>query len=188
MALNWAMLDSKRFPIPLPHEQTILTVDSQVEYTLIIPDASPSGAGMAGSVDGVKNMKESGRLWLTDQRLLFTTPDGGKIRPSFDSLSIPLPSILSTKFEQPFFGANYLGIDIKPSAGGGLTDGTKLEIRFNDRGIFEFVSILDKTRERAIYMKRQAAMGEDEGLPTYTSSGTDAGSSNPEDMPPGYEV
>jgi WW domain-binding protein 2 len=81
----------------------------------------------------------------------------------FDSLSIPLPSILSTKFEQPFFGANYLTIEIAPSQGGGLTDGSKAEVRFKDKGLFEFTSALEKTRERAIYMRRQSA-DEDEGL------------------------
>ncbi|KAH7909449.1 hypothetical protein BJ138DRAFT_230392 [Hygrophoropsis aurantiaca] len=182
MALNWAMLDARRLPVPLPNEHTIITVDSQVEYALAIPDR-PQGTG---NIDprGVKRMKETGRLWLTDQRLVFTTPGGGKLKPSFDSLSIPLPSILSTKFEQPFFGANYLAMDVKPSADGGLNDGTVLEIRFNDRGIFEFVNTLEKTRERAIYMKRQSSLEEDEGLPVYTSS---AGPSAHEDMPPGYD-
>lgn len=73
----------------------------------------------------------------------------------FNTLNLPLLSILSTKFEQPYLGSNYLSIDIRPSADGGLTTGTKSEIRLKDQGIFQFVSLLDKTRERAIYMKRQ---------------------------------
>lgn len=68
---------------------------------------------------------------------------------------------MSTSFEQPYFGSNYLSVDIKPSPDGGLTFGTKAEIRLKDRGIFEFVSVVEKTRERAIYMKRQAANDED---------------------------
>ena len=80
-----------------------------------------------------------------------------------DSLSVPLPSILSTKFEQPFLGANYLSIDINPTPGGGLTEGSKAEIRLKDKGLFEFVSSLEKTRERAIYMRRSSA-DEEEGL------------------------
>lgn len=84
----------------------------------------------------------------------------------FESLSIPLTAILSTKFEQPFFGANYLVVDIKPTPSGGLTDGTQAEIRLKDKGIFEFVSSLEKTRERAVYMRRQSA-DEEEGLREY---------------------
>lgn len=73
----------------------------------------------------------------------------------FDTLNLPLPSILSTRFEQPYLGSNYLSIDLRPSPDGGLTTGTKSEIRLKDQGIFQFVSLLEKTRERAIYMKRQ---------------------------------
>ena len=82
---------------------------------------------------------------------------------SFDSLSVPLHSILLTRFEQPTFGANYLTFEVKPSPEGGLTDGTQAELRFKDRAMFEFVSLLEKARERAIYMKRQLREDE-EGL------------------------
>lgn len=85
----------------------------------------------------------------------------GSAKPSFESISIPLTALLSTKFEQPFLGANYLGLEIRPVPEGGLTDGTKAEIRLKDKGIFEFASSLDKTRERAIYMKRQQVEEED---------------------------
>lgn len=68
------------------------------------------------------------------------------------------------------FGANYLAFEIKPSSEGGLTDGTKAEIRLKDKGIFEFVGTVEKTRERAIYMKRQKAEEEEEdGLRTSHS-------------------
>ncbi|EGO02279.1 hypothetical protein SERLA73DRAFT_166738 [Serpula lacrymans var. lacrymans S7.3] len=188
MALNWTMLDpATRVPIPLPHEQTILTVDSKVEYTVIIPKIPPSGSAIAGGSPDTKKMKEAGRLWLTDKRLIFTTPTTGGSKPSFDSLSIPLHSILSTKFEQPLFAANFLTLDVDPSPEGGLTDGTKIEIRFSDQGIFQFVGVLDKTRERTIYMRRQTAMGEDENLPVYSSS-AEGGSSTYTDMPPGYDA
>lgn len=82
----------------------------------------------------------------------------------FESLSVPLHAILSTRFEQPTFGPNYLSFDVKPSAEGGLNDGTRVEVRFKDRAMFEFVSLLEKARERAIYMKRQNAEDAEEGL------------------------
>lgn len=86
------------------------------------------------------------------------------MKSSLDSLSVPLPSILSTRFEQPTFSGNYLSFEAKPSTGGGLAEGTKVEVRFKDRAMFEFVSLLEKTRERAIYMRRQAADEVEEGL------------------------
>ncbi|KAF9000232.1 hypothetical protein BDQ17DRAFT_1391338 [Cyathus striatus] len=186
MALNWTMLNPNRTPVPLPHEMTIITVDSGVELSLTIPNVPPTGrAATAGGSGGVEKLKAIGRVWLTDQRLIYTTDAGS----AFDSLSVPLHSILSTRFEQPTFGANYLSFEIKPSAEGGLADGTKAEIRFKDRAMFEFVSLLEKTRERVIYMRRQAAE-EDEGLlllniATYTAP---AESSNVTMNPPGYDA
>ncbi|KAF5371299.1 hypothetical protein D9758_004262 [Tetrapyrgos nigripes] len=162
MALNCAMLNETRDPIPLPHEHFILTIDSGAEIILHIPDTPPEGSASAGG-SGSQKLKATGRIWITDSRFLFTSsPDS-----SFDSLTVPLPAILSTKFEQPTFGGNYLTFEIKPSSGGGLTAGTNIELRLKNRPMFEFVAILEKTRERAIYMRRQPP--EEDGLPTYTS-------------------
>ncbi|KAI0375967.1 hypothetical protein BV20DRAFT_960054 [Pilatotrama ljubarskyi] len=192
MALNWATLSPSRQPTPLPHELTIRTIDSGVELSLQIPDAPPSGAATSGGSGGAKKLKEVGRIWLTDQRLIFVSDLPSKGAPSFDSLSVPLTSLVSTKFEQPRFGANYLSLDIKASPGGGLVDGTRAEVRFKDKGLFEFTSALEKTRERAIYMKRQSA-DEEEGLPAYTTPGPSGSSSPyvtgdiPDENPPGYD-
>jgi len=187
MALNCVMLSPGRAPIPLPNELNIRTIDSGVEFALTIPDAPPSGSSSSGGSGGARKLKDVGRLWLTDQRLIFVSD--GENKSSLESLSIPLTSLLSTKFEQPYFGSNYLSIDIKPAPDGGLAEGTKAEIRFRDKGLFEFVSVLEKTRERAVYMKRQS-MDDDEGLPTYTPA--EAGPSDsggiPDDAPPGYDA
>lgn len=94
------------------------------------------------------------------------SPTAGQ--PTFDSLTIPLTAILSTKFEQPYFGQNYLVLEIRPTPNGGLTNGTKAEIRFKDKAMFEFASVLEKTRERHIYMRRQSA-DEEEGLRTCSA-------------------
>lgn len=85
-------------------------------------------------------------------KFIFVAPPN----PAFDSLSVPLSSVLTTHFEQPVFGSNFLAFDIKPARDGGLTEGTKAEVRLKDRGLFQLVAVLEKTRERAIYMKRQA--------------------------------
>lgn len=50
------------------------------------------------------------------------------------------------QYTQPFFGGNYIALDIKPAEGGGLTEGAKGEIRFKDKGIFEFLGTLEKVR------------------------------------------
>ncbi|KAF8687551.1 hypothetical protein AX14_003648 [Amanita brunnescens Koide BX004] len=191
MALNWTMLKPDRSPMPLPNEMNIITVNSGVDITLIIPHGPSSSTSSSGvPAADAKRLKAIGRFWLTDQRLIFTssTPNN-----TFDSLSVPLPSILCTRFEQPTFGSNYLTFEVKPSPGGELTEGTTVMVRFKDRAMFEFVSLLEKTRERAIYMKRQAREEEEEGLPSYTGPAESSHSvtmigSIPVDNPPGYDV
>jgi len=134
---------------------------------------------------------------LTDQRLIFAMPlDAPK--SSFESLSIPLLSILSASYKQPMFRANHILFEIKPSPEGGLTDGTKAEISLNDRSILQFWEQLQKPRERAIFERRAKALEEvEEGLPTYTlpdatmpgSSTASASSDIPlSDNPPDYNA
>ncbi|KAI9574814.1 hypothetical protein HD554DRAFT_2010656 [Boletus coccyginus] len=179
MALNWATIVDSR-PMLLQGESFVETVDN-VKYNITIP-AAPSSSGMGG---GLKKLEGVGSMALTDQRLIWTSPDATS---SFKSLTIPLSSILSSKFEQPIFGANYLAIGVKPTPEGGLTDGTTLEIRSVSTGMFRFVSILEKTRERAIFMKRQLVEDE-EHLPEYTSPSTSSvgGPASYGDLPPGYD-
>lgn len=62
------------------------------------------------------------------------------------------------------FGANYISFEIKPAPEGGLTKGTKAEIRLNDRGILQFWEQLQKPRERAIYERRSKFEEDEEGL------------------------
>ncbi|KIY62002.1 hypothetical protein CYLTODRAFT_427232 [Cylindrobasidium torrendii FP15055 ss-10] len=183
------MLDGQRNPIPLPHEMTVMAVDSGADLALRIPEV--------GKI--TKTLKASGRLWITDQRFLFAAavPDS-----PFETLSIPLPFILSTKFEQPTFGSNYVALEIQPSSGGGLTEGSQLEVRIKDQAMFQFVALLEKTRERAIYMRREAL--QEDGPPMYDSptgssmhlEGAVANPSTPSsrnapgpsDLPPAYDA
>jgi hypothetical protein len=69
MALNWAMLDDTRSPVPIAHEMTITTIESGAELTLTIPDAPPAGTSASGGSGGSKKLKETGRMWITDQRV-----------------------------------------------------------------------------------------------------------------------
>jgi len=187
MALNWTMLNPDRTPVPLPGELTIMTVESGAEVYLIIPNVPPTGSSTSGGSGGGRKLNGTGKLFLTDQRLIFVSgSDGGST--GFDTLSLPLPSILSARFEQPYLGSNYVSIDIRPASDGGLTSGTKCEIRLKDQGIFQFVSLLDKTRERAVYMKRQMR-DEEESLPAYASplQGPSRAGGTPVDAPPNYE-
>ena len=59
MALNWTMLDESKRPLPLPEEHTVMTVDKGAEVVLAISETGGS----------LKKLKETGRIWLTEQRV-----------------------------------------------------------------------------------------------------------------------
>lgn len=69
MALNCAMLNAIREPIPLPDENIISTVDSGAEVILLIPDTPPEGSRLSGGSGGAQKLKAMGRIWLTDRRV-----------------------------------------------------------------------------------------------------------------------
>ncbi|KAH9062266.1 hypothetical protein EDB87DRAFT_1559428 [Lactarius vividus] len=188
MALNWTMLNPNRTPVPLPNETTIMTVDSGADVSITIPDTPPTTSATSGGSGGERKLKSIGKLFLTDQRLIFVSEhDSGGT--GFNTLNLPLHSILSTRFEQPYLASNYMSIDIRPSPDGGLTPGTNAEIRLKNQPIFQFVSSLEKTRERAVYMRRQI-QDEEDTLPAYASpqQGPSRGGGTPIDAPPGYDV
>lgn len=71
-------------------------------------------------------------------------------------------SLLSIQYQQPYFGSNYIALDIKPAPGGGLTEGAKAELRLKDKGIFELSGVLEKSREMALYKKRDEMLNQPE--------------------------
>jgi len=186
------MLDDQHNPVPLPGEEQVMSVDQGVEITLFVPGRPTGGIGGSG-----ERLKETGRIRLTDKRLIFQTAKGPGINSSFDSFSVLLHGILSTQFNQPTFSANYLSMELKPANGGGLSEGTKCEVRFKDLPLLPFVNTLEKSRERAVYRIRDAMFDDD--LPTYSSSGSprpqiaeNIPPANPPAMgmeaPPGYDA
>ena len=71
--------------------------------------------------------------------------------------------MISTSFQQPLLGSNFLAMTISPSSEGGLTHGTTAEIRCSGR-LFGFAAALDKTRERAVEAMRNQDPELEDGL------------------------
>jgi hypothetical protein len=70
MALNWAMLNPDRTPVPLPSEDTITTVKDAADIVLVIPNAPPSGSDTAGGAGGsAKFEAHKGNVYITSQRV-----------------------------------------------------------------------------------------------------------------------
>lgn len=72
MALNCAMLNATREPIPLPGESIISTIESGAEVNLLIPDVPPEEGSLAGGSGGSQKLKAIGRIWITDRRVRTT--------------------------------------------------------------------------------------------------------------------
>ena len=85
---------------------------------------------------------------------------------AFESLSVLHTALLGLKQEPPrLFNAPRLVLDIAAGAAPGAEQCTRAELRCakGDRDAFaRFAAALDKTRERAIYMRRAARAEEDE--------------------------
>ncbi|KAI0326695.1 hypothetical protein GY45DRAFT_65361 [Cubamyces sp. BRFM 1775] len=203
MALNAVALNPNRTPRSLDiSEHFARTIDTGVEFTLLLPSGTslPStGPSTPGSSNESKKtsgkITETGLITFSERRLIFISDRPlDKHTPAFESFVVPLECILSTRYEQPFVGANYLALSVKPTRGGGLpeVESVGIEVRLKGKGIYEFTCALDKARECAIYMRRKSAE-EDESLPAY-STPAPSGSSTPyapgdipDENPPGYD-
>ena len=68
MALNWAMLDANRSPVPLPHELIIRTI-SAADVSVTIPNTPPRSTSTSGGSGGERKLAGNGKIWLTDNRV-----------------------------------------------------------------------------------------------------------------------
>ena len=171
MSINWAELNQHKQPIPINDEVIVRSepnADLMLSFNTPDTNQAPSAKGKAKS----NTLRATGSVYVTDQRvgwfplvysaiphdisliqLVFVSSAFGQ-PSSFDTFSVQLLGILSIQYQQPYFGSNYLALDIKPAPGGGLTEGAKAELRLKDKGVFELSGTLEKSRERAHYKKR----------------------------------
>jgi hypothetical protein len=61
MALNWTMLNDARQPVPIGQEHNVMVIDKDAEIVLSVPSHQSGGTHTT--------MKETGGIWLTDQRV-----------------------------------------------------------------------------------------------------------------------
>ncbi|KAG2185146.1 hypothetical protein INT44_001936, partial [Umbelopsis vinacea] len=178
MSINWTMIaPDGRTPVPLPREKIFFKQSSTnfeldcsgSKSTTLTPPSSPAFFPSGAWHDA------NGTVFLSNQRVIYL-PD----RPSqqLQSFHVPLLSLKSCKYEQPWFAANYISGHVLPVAGGGLSQPGQLKLIFKEGGGFEFYSIfrellerIDETNEVPQHL---------EALPTYTASGSVA----PGEMPP----
>ncbi|KAF8748518.1 female pronucleus assembly [Rhizoctonia solani] len=181
-----------------PDERNVSTVPN-AQLTVHIPNSSDNGTNL------IQTITASGDVWLTSDRFVFvaapesqstslglfalvsqvisSAPANETSGTKLETLSLPWLSVLSTSFAQPYFGANYLAMDVRPAEGGGLVLGTKVEVRLTDRGMFEFINMVEGIRNKAIERAREARLGEP--LPIYNQPQPSVAPPT-DDLPPGY--
>jgi WW domain-binding protein 2 len=85
------------------------------------------------------------------------SPNSARPFKSFTGL---YQSILSTKYEQPWWGGNYISFSLIPTPDGGLAGGAgavvKCELRVDGGGLFQFCSAFQNEIERARQRKLDA--------------------------------
>lgn len=184
MSINWVELNERKQPIPI-NDEVIVRSEPNADLVLSFNPPNPPDANRAPSGKGkakANALEATGTVYVTDERVswfllwfLLTIPHSHSYHPSiqlvfvssafgqagsFDTFSVQLLSLLSIQYQQPYFGSNYLALDIKPSPGGGLTEGAKAELRLKDKGLFELSGTLEKSRERALYKKRDEMLNQ----------------------------
>ncbi|GAB5589559.1 hypothetical protein Unana1_04459 [Umbelopsis nana] len=172
MSVNWTMLSQdSQTPVALPGEK-IFFKQAHIKFEL---DCGSSGyPGTSGGAWHDAN----GTVFLSNHRVIYVPQQPTERLKSFH---VPLLSLKTCRFEQPWFAANYISGHVLPVAGGGLSQPGELKLTFKEGGGFEFYSIfrellerIDETNETPQHL---------EALPTYTPG---SGSVAPGELPPAY--
>ncbi|KAG8819408.1 hypothetical protein FRC17_010462 [Serendipita sp. 399] len=147
MSINWVELTQSNRPLPIDPERFLPSHTELVGASLkIIVPPPTSLSGSDAPVLKASELQASGTAYLSDMRLVFisNTPRETPGPVSFSTFSIAYPNILGLKYEQPWFGGNYIELVIRPVQDGGLATGSvvKCQLRVDGRGLYEFSAAL----------------------------------------------
>ena len=96
-----------------------------------------SHMSFSGACEGLPVLKcGSGSVYLTTTRIVFVCEPAVRLRDgsTFRAFELPLAKLRDAKFQQPIFGANYIGGVLAPSEGGALDVDTRFKIAFAQGG------------------------------------------------------
>eukprot|EP00929_Paragymnodinium_shiwhaense_P030098 TRINITY_DN17113_c0_g1_i1.p1 TRINITY_DN17113_c0_g1~~TRINITY_DN17113_c0_g1_i1.p1 ORF type:complete len:218 (+),score=42.52 TRINITY_DN17113_c0_g1_i1:120-773(+) len=117
------------FPLPESGEAFILKRDG-----IDFEGKLPRGGKLTGR----------GVFFMSSKRIVFVATEKSG-RKDFKSFAIPFVSLQKPKFEQPIFGANYLGGVAHPVEEGSIVDGgADFALTFNNGGCGTFLSLFYK--------------------------------------------
>lgn len=175
------MLTSSTPPYtPLPNEQTLFTSAPRISLSITTPSHYPGKQQQPYSLSS-----PSGRLYLTNRRILFL-PDKGT--QQFQSFAAPILSLHDSHVTAPWFGPNVWAALLEPTRGGGIPTppGGVVEVKFTfkEGGAFDWHSGYERIRERlqqAVEVSR--INGDGSGSSRTAMNGVDVQNVNLEDLP-----
>lgn len=183
MSINWVELTASNSPLPISQER-FLGGSGQLfnaDLKISMPPESSSDASTK-----MIELQASGVAYLSDMRFVFVAKNP-RMTPgpsSFSNFSVAYSNILGTKYEQPWFGGNYIDITVRAVQDGGLTSRSviKCQLRVDGGGLYSFSAALDQCMNAA-----RAKQQEFNTLPVYTPP-QPANASTPNELPPAYTI
>jgi len=125
------------------------------------------------------SQKETGRLYLTTHRMIFTSKD---MRGSLKSFSAPFYSMHDLGLEQPIFGANFIKGKVKDANTNNSVD---FKLKFYSGGAIEYGQALQNA---ARLTRNMAAQNAYQPPPPYTASASQYYQAPPTVYQPAYNV
>ncbi|KAL4891876.1 hypothetical protein BDV59DRAFT_181134 [Aspergillus ambiguus] len=141
MSINWVMLHERDGFIHLPHEQLIYTSPPRTGLSL-------HPLGSSNSQDSFSVQSSTGRIYLTNQRVVYIPTQKS---PELQSFSAPLLNIHDSHVTAPFFGPNVWIALVQPVSGGGIPasiPAVQCKITFKEGGAFDFHNHFERIQER----------------------------------------
>ncbi|KIM29588.1 hypothetical protein M408DRAFT_115953 [Serendipita vermifera MAFF 305830] len=168
MSINWVELNPQRQPLPIGQERFIHG-SRLLEAKAKISSPIPTQPRREGNASTGTEFGAAGTAYLSDMRLVFISNNGqvSESSDTFSTFSVLFSSIVGTKYQQPWFGGNYIEVTFKPTPDGGLPVGAlaTVTLRVDGGGLYEFCAALQQRMEAA-RVKHQ----ESNTLPVYTPS------------------
>ncbi|CAG8703615.1 14123_t:CDS:2 [Acaulospora colombiana] len=158
MSINWVELNQADGPLPIGQERFMPPWLAGARFKISIP--GPVEVDSVSNANNFIDLNATGTVFLSDMRLVFVSNDPRKepTPTSFSSFSVHYSDILGNKYEQPWFGGNYVELIVKPIPEGGLLrrpgSVAKVQIRTDGAGLYQFSTTLN-ARMQAAYLKKQ---------------------------------
>ncbi|GAQ37935.1 ubiquinol-cytochrome c reductase complex 17 kd protein [Aspergillus niger] len=138
---HWVMLQGPEGFVRLPNEHQLFASPPRTTLSL-------QPLGSSASKDSFSMQSSAGRVYLTNQRIVYIPAQQTK---EFQSFSTPLLNVHDAHVTAPFFGPNAWLALVQPVSGGGIPaslPAVQLKVTFKEGGAFDFHNNFERIKER----------------------------------------